>query len=295
MKTTRPTMRHPHRPQYLVRSTIAVIVAALGLADLLSALFPRLGWQPVLEEWPFALHTHTSALTLVIDLFLVMLSYGLLHGKRQAWRIVLVLVLASLVLHLLRRSVPLFTFASLGLVALLLAFSSSFHVRSNPPSIRRGYLAVALGLGLMALYTFGGLLTLSAHLPVPTGTRALLFERALPLFCLCAVLYGMAAILRPVASALLPNSRQRQAVAELVNRFGSNSISYFALDEEKSPFFSRSGSTIISYVLKGNVALVAGDPIGPAEDLPGATEEFLEVCRQQDWIPAFWQVREECA
>ena len=87
MKTTRPNMRHPHRPRYIVRATIAVIAAALGLADLVSALFPRLRWQPVLEAWPLAVHAHTSALTLVIDLFLVLLSYGLLHGKRQAWRI----------------------------------------------------------------------------------------------------------------------------------------------------------------------------------------------------------------
>ena len=291
MKTTRPNMRHPYRTRYIVRAIIAVIAAALGLADLVSALLPRLRWQPVLEAWLLAVHAHTSALTLVIALFLVLLSYGLLHGKRQAWRIVLALVLASL----LRSSGLLPVLSSLGLAVLLLVFSSSFQVCSNPPSIRRGYLAVAIGLGLMALYAFGGLLTLSAHLPVPTGTRVLLFERALPLFCLCAVLYGMAAILRPVASALLPNTRQRQAVAELVSRFGSNSISYFALGEEKSPFFSHSGMAIISYVLKGNVALVAGDPIGPEEQLPAVTEQFLEVCRQQDWIPAFWQVREECA
>src|ERR1700730_3977756 len=166
----RPKMRHPHRPQYLARSTIAVIAVALGLADMVSALIPRLHWQPVLEAWPLAVNPHTSALTLVIDLFLVMLSYGLLPGKRQAWRIVLALLLASLLLHLLRRSSLLSTFASVGLVVLLIAFSSNFHVRSNPPSIRRGYLAVAVGLGLMALYTFGGLLTLSVHLPVPTGT-----------------------------------------------------------------------------------------------------------------------------
>ena len=249
MKTTRPNMRHPHRTRYIVRAIIAVIAAALGLADLISALLPWLRWQPVLEAWLLAVHAHTSALTLVIALFLV----------------------------------------------LLLVFSSSFQVRSNPPSIRRGYLAVALGLGLMALYAFGGLLALSTHLPVSTGTRSLLFERALPLFCLGAVLYGMGAILRPVASALLPNIRQQQAVAEPVSRFGSNSISYFALGEEKSPFFSNSGRAIISYVLKGNVALVAGDPIGPEDQLPAVTEQFLAVCRQQDWIPAFWQVREECA
>src|ERR1700736_5676345 len=124
MKTTRPKMRHSHRPQFLVRASIAVIAAALGLADLVSALFPRLRWQPVLEAWPLAVHSHTSALTLVIDLFLVLLSYGLLHGKRQAWRIVLALVLASL----LRSSGLLPALPSLGLVVLLLVFSSSFQV-----------------------------------------------------------------------------------------------------------------------------------------------------------------------
>jgi phosphatidylglycerol lysyltransferase len=294
VKTTRPIARRSIQSQYLVRSTIALIAAALGLADLVSALFPRLHWQLVLAAWPLAVHYHTFALTVVIDLFLVMLSYGLLHGKRQAWRIVLALLLSSVLLQALRRGSLLPAVASTVLVLLLLAYSSSFHVRSNPPSIRRGYLATALGLGLMALYAFGGFLTLSAHMHVPTGTQVLLFERVLPILCVCAVLYGMGAILRPVASTLLPK-KQRQAVAELVSCHGSNSISYFALGAEKCTFFSSSGKAIISYVLKGDVALVVGDPIGPEEELPTVIGEFLTVCRQQDWIPAFWQVREECA
>ena len=293
MKTTRPMPRRFIPSQYLARSTIAIIAAALGLADMVSALFPRLHWQLVLEAWPLAFHYHTTALTIVIDLFLVTLSYGLLQGKRQAWRIVLALLFASLLLHVLSRGTVLPLVAVMVLVVLLLLFSSSFRVRSNPPSIRRGYLAIALGLGLLALSAFGGFLTLSARMHVPTGTQTLLFERVLPILCLCAVLYGMGAILRPVASALLPNKKQHQAAAELVSCYGSNSISYFALSEEKSTFFSTSGRAIISYVLIGNVALVAGDPIGPQEELPAVTEQFLAVCRQQDWIPAFWQVREE--
>ena len=295
MKMTRLLPWHSIQSQFLVRSSIAVIAATLGLADMVSALFPRLHWQIVSEEWPLVVHYHSAAMTIVIDIFLVMLSYGLLHGKRQSWRIVLVLLLASILLHILRRGITLSTFASMALVVLLLVFSSSFHVRSNPPSIRRGYLVTVIGLGLMALYAFGGFLSLAAHAHMPAGTQTLLFERVLPFLCLCTVLYGMGGILRPVASVLLPNKKQQQAVWKMVSGHGSNSISYFALSEDKSTFFSSSGRAIISYVLKGNVALVAGDPIGPEEELYAVTEQFMAFCRQQDWVPAFWQVRDEMA
>lgn len=40
------------------------------------------------------------------------------------------------------------------------------------------------------------------------------------------------------------------------------------------------------------MAVVAGDPIGPEEDLYDATSDFLTMCRKQDWVPAFWQVRD---
>jgi phosphatidylglycerol lysyltransferase len=49
---------------------------------------------------------------------------------------------------------------------------------------------------------------------------------------------------------------------------------------------------VISYVLEGNVAVVAGDPIGPEEELLAAIQEFMAYCQEQDWRVVFWQVRD---
>ncbi|HET8912734.1 MAG TPA: DUF2156 domain-containing protein, partial [Ktedonobacteraceae bacterium] len=77
--------------------------------------------------------------------------------------------------------------------------------------------------------------------------------------------------------------------------YGTNSISYFSLDDDKTYFFSKSGKSVISYVLEGSVAVVAGDPIGPESEIQEVMEEFMAFCHTQDWTVVFWQVRDNLA
>jgi len=92
---------------------------------------------------------------------------------------------------------------------------------------------------------------------------------------------------------ILPNEEERHVVASNTRIYGKNSISYFAMSEEKSYFFSASRKVVIAYVLEGTVAVVAGDPIGPESELAGALQEFKAFCSQQDWTMVFWQVRND--
>src|SRR5713101_1540254 len=264
----------------IVRYAIGLATGVVGVADMLSAIVPKFNWDILLGAWPFNVHYATHKLTVVVGFFLVMLSYGLMRGKRQAWSITLALLILSFFLHILRGGSVLATFAALTLTILLLLLYRYFQARSDPPSIRRGYLALILGLVIVVIYTIGGfialysefdqqidrfgidgvilrLLTL-AHLHVAPGTQAFLFEHALQALCISAVLYGMISILRPVAKMILPNEEERLVVASNTRIYGKNSISYFALSEEKSYFFSASRKVVIAYVLKGNVAVVAG-------------------------------------
>ena len=71
------------------------------------------------------------------------------------------------------------------------------------------------------------------------------------------------------------------------------SISYFALDTEKSYFFSESGKSVISYVLEGSTAVVAGDPIGPENEMDLILKQFMAFCTEQDWTIVLWQVRDK--
>lgn len=304
----------PPQFRHLVRLSIGLLTGVVGVADMLSAVVPRLGWNILLGTWPVDIRFGVHQLTVVTGFFLVMLSYGLIRGKRHAWCITVALLLLSALLHILRGGSVLATLVAVLLVALLVALPGSFRAKSDPPSAIRGYTTLLLGLGIVLFYTIGGFfalygqfeplvdrfgiehvllrLIIHAHLHLPPGTQVFFFERALPGLCLSAILYGTLLIFRPVAATLLPDELERYQVTALTHIFGTNSISYFALSEEKSYFFSSTGKAFISYVLEGTIAVVAGDPIGPEEEMLPIIQQFMTFCHEQDWTIVFWQVRE---
>ena len=299
----------------VVRLAVALATGLVGIADMLSAIVPKLNWDILLGVWPIVAHQNAQKLTVVVGFFLVMLSYGLIRGKYQAWNIALVLLILSFFLHILRGGSVLATVTALSLIIVLSLLFRYFQARSDPPSVKRGYIVLVLGLGIVVLYTIGGFIALYsefevqidrfsvegvilrlltyAHLHLSAGTQALIFQHALQTLCISAILYGMVSILRPVTKLILPNKEERHAVASNTRVYGKNSISYFALSEEKSYFFSSSRKVVIAYVLEGTVAVVAGDPIGPENELAGAVQEFKAFCSQQDWTMVFWQVRND--
>ena len=61
------------------------------------------------------------------------------------------------------------------------------------------------------------------------------------------------------------------------------------LFDDKAYFFSPGGS-VVAYVVKGRVAMVLGDPIGPIPDVLPAITAFQALCAGNDWQCAFYQV-----
>ena len=313
-KTLSTKEANVYRSRKIIRRTIAVAIGLTGIANMLFAIIPRVDWSMLLGEWSLDTHHSLYKLTVVTGFFLLMLSYGLARGKRGAWRIAIILLLMSASLHILSGGQVLPTIGTGALVALLVVYSRSFQAKSDPPSVRRGSVALVVGLSIVLLYTLYGLFTLydqfeapidrigldefltrvfaNTHVYLTPGTQAFVFGRAVPLLCLSVVLYGIAMILRPVAAAIFPTEQQQETVAALARQYGTNSISYFALETGKSYFFTASGKSVISYVLEGNVAVVAGDPIGPEEEMLPAIQQFMAFCQEQDWTVVFWQVRD---
>jgi phosphatidylglycerol lysyltransferase len=307
----------PSLTRTTIRRIIALITCVVGIADMLSAIMPRLNWSILPGAWPLTVHrAHAQTLTVVVGFFLIMLSYGLARGKNHAWRITLFLTLLSVWLHILRGGSILATVVALGLAALLISLPGFFHAKSDPPSAVRGYIALALGLGIVVFDAIVGFFTLYndfeplidhvgfevALLRILTQTHlrfwlqdtpAIFFERALPVLCISAIVYGMVLIFRPVAAVLLPNIEKKQQAGKQVHLYGTNSISYFALDSDKTYFFSQSGKSVISYVLEGSTAVVAGDPIGPEDEMASILQQFIMFCNEQDWTIVLWQIRDQ--
>jgi lysylphosphatidylglycerol synthetase-like protein (DUF2156 family) len=83
-----------------------------------------------------------------------------------------------------------------------------------------------------------------------------------------------------------------QHALRLVHSYGWDTLAYFALRDDKSFFFSSDGEAMVAYTYVGGFALVAGDPIGAPESLPGLLDEFLRMCDDRAWNPAFLAIRE---
>ena len=312
---SRDPLAHRDPIRHIIRYSIGLITGLVGFADMLSAIVPKLNWDIPLGAWPILDHrVPAQTFTVVVGFFLIMLSYGLARGKRQAWLITVLLLILSALLHIRRSGSILATVITLLLAILLSILARFFHARSDPPSARRGYIALCLGLGIVMFYTIGGFIVLydsfepwfdrigidgvivhlisRGPLHVPHSTPAFFFQKALPCLCVSAVLYGMFSIFRPVAAVLIPDTEERDRVVKLVRKYGKSTISYFALGEEKSYFFSTSGNSVITYVLQGSTAVVAGDPIGPDDELFDVLQQFIKFCSEQDWTIVFWQTRD---
>jgi len=61
---------------------------------------------------------------------------------------------------------------------------------------------------------------------------------------------------------------------QLLKQYGIDSLSYFALNKRKRFFFSSTGNSFLSYTIRHKTAIVSGDPVGPASEIPLLLKEF---------------------
>src|SRR5947209_7987145 len=191
---------YAHRLRSIVRYTMGLLTGLAGVTNMVSAIIPRLNWDVLFGAWPLDTHHGVPKLIVISGFFLIMLSYGLMRGKRQAWNIAVVLLLLSAFLYILNGGPVLTTIITPALAGLLVAMGHFFRARSDPPSVWRGYIAFLVGLSIVTLYTIGGLVFLygqfeplidhlgfenvlflllsHSHLQLTEGTQAFFFERA---------------------------------------------------------------------------------------------------------------------
>src|SRR5438270_13555191 len=132
---------YTHRLRSLVRYAMGLLIGLAGVANMVSAIIPRLNWDVLFGAWPVDPHYAARKLIVISGFFLIMLSYGLMRGKRQAWNIAVVLLLLSAFLYILNGGPVLTTIITPALAGLLVAMGHFFRARSDPPSFWRGYIA----------------------------------------------------------------------------------------------------------------------------------------------------------
>lgn len=292
---------------------IARIVGLTGLVTLASALSPELAQrvravdQLLPATFPAAAATGAAA----SGILLVLLSRGLRRGKARAWWLATVLTGGTVLLNLVKGLDVEEALLSTVVLTLLLGARRRFTARTDPRRLGQVLMVcvtapfVATGLGVLWL-------TVDAHAQVPgtswtervaqaflglagVGGPVRFLDRAEgDASAVALVVLGLAMATTVLLVALKPadgphpmGAEEDSAVRGLLERWGHvDSLGYFALRDDRSVIFSRSGKSAVSYRVLGGVSLAAGDPIGDPEAWPGAIAAWLEQATSYGWTPA---------
>jgi lysyl-tRNA synthetase class 2 len=257
-------------------SLLAWAAAAVGALGFVSALTPELAdrYDLVRGLLPPGVPAAARVLTLSFGLALLWLSRSLARRRRRAWVLAVVVVFASALGHLAKGLDVEEAAASLVLLAALYRWRARFDVPGDPRSVRPVVVA---------------LVTVAAAVALPVGIElrgAEVSDRVADLVTAVGLLAGFAALLlwlRPLSQTVVQTVAERRLAREIVEEFGRDSLSFFALRRDKSLFFSPSGRAFLAYRVVGGAAIVSGDPVGDELEFDALLAEFRRVARASGW------------
>lgn len=313
------------------RRLLALGVALMGIINGLTVLLPsRPGRLALLialfsQVAPFTpsafsfIHLGSTA-SLILGFYLLLLAFGLARGKWPAYLLTLILLPLTALAHLVKGLDMEEAAVAMLLWFALFANRAAFYVESDPYRLRQGIVLLLVGFGLILIYsmvgyyvlqtqftphsTFGSALRsslkhishISTHELTPVTARASWFIASIPWLSLAALLTGMFFLLRPVSirwwtafqAERLEEMRAR--ATDLLYRFGSQAHSFFAFAPDNLRHLIP-GEGVVPYRLIGNVAVVLGDPLCAPQSCERVMQNFLNLCRREDWRVAIFQAR----
>jgi lysyl-tRNA synthetase, class II len=255
---------------------LAWAAAAVGVIGIVSALTPEIAnrvevVQGILPPgWPEA----ARVLTVAFGLGLIWLSRSLARRRRRAWQLAVAVVVASAAAHLAKGLDFEEAGVSLLLLAALVHRQSRFDVPGDPASVRP---LLGLGAALTGIATVvGGTELRGIELSHRTGDALLGL----------AAVFGFLALyfwLRPFGQTVAQTVGERRMARALVDAYGSDSLSFFALRRDKSYLFSPSRRSFLAYRVVAGTALVSGDPVGDEAEIGYLLVELRRVARAYGW------------
>ena len=284
---------------------LATLLALVGVLDLVSALTPALSFRLQLLQELIGVDairiSHTA--TVLAGLCALMLARSLAHRRKRAFQLALFALLASAPLNLLKGLDVEEACICLLVAGALWQARHDFVVGSTPISWRAalgrsGFLtllcllygqagALLLGRQVQVLLTFG-----PARRPMPFPLAALAglwsdsptvvyrgaqghwFEHSLHALSVVLVLFVLVRFLRPLFPVRPATAEERERAHALVTQYGWDTLSYFHLRSDRMYLFAPDGSGFVSYMVRGSVALLGGDPIAA----PGRSAESHSSC-----------------
>jgi lysylphosphatidylglycerol synthetase-like protein (DUF2156 family) len=304
-----PDLRLAHRRVRRVRRWASAAILVAGVIDLLDAITPPLRGRlhVVLEYLPLRASEAAGALIAIAGLALVALGRGILRGQRRAWRVAVVLLSGTIVLHLIAGADVEESLVAAAVLTLLLTHRRDFQAASDWSSLRSALIALGVGVVTITLLTAGSIELFirighhHTHIPFWTalwavserlvGIQTIALPHRADRFlapALLAIGLSLVAITlflftRPVVDRRLSSGRAAEIRArDIVRRHGVSTLDYFALRSDKKWFFHR--DSVVAYAVYGGVCLISPDPIGPRNEREQVFAAFRRFADGHGWV-----------
>jgi lysyl-tRNA synthetase, class II len=260
------------RPESLL-AWAAALVGAIGIA---SALTPEMANRSDLVQGvlPPGFPTAARVGALAFGIVLIWLARSLARRRHRAWQLAVAVVVASAVAHLAKGLDVEEASVTLVLLLFLIRYRRRFDVPGDPASTRP-LLALAAAAAAAAAVALG----FELH-----GGE--LSDRLSDLFTALGLVLGFSALylwLRPFTHKVAQTVGERRVARALVDAYGNDSLSFFALRRDKSYFFSPSRRAFLAYRVVAGAALVSGDPVGDEQELDALLADFRAFVRAHGW------------
>jgi lysyl-tRNA synthetase, class II len=255
---------------------LALSALAVGVLGIYSAWHPAIADRHKLLRgvlppgWPDG----ARVLTFACAIGLIFLSRSLAKRRHRAWQLAILVVLASAVAHLAKGLDFEEATISLLLLFALLWWRNRFDVPGDPATVR-------LGLGLFAALAAIVAFVLAVEIP---GRE--LPNRAADALTAVGIVLGFSALyfwLRPFGQAVAQSVAEQRVARSLVETYGTDSLSFFALRRDKSYLFSPSRHAFLAYRVVAGTALVSGDPVGEESEIDALLAELQQLARAHGW------------
>jgi lysylphosphatidylglycerol synthetase-like protein (DUF2156 family) len=296
-----------------IRRLAAVSLFVAGAIDLLSAVTAplRSHLHLIAQYLPVALVQAAGALVAIAGIGMIMLSRGILRGQRRSWLVAVLLLTATLALHLVHAADVITLLVCAAVLVLLVVRRDFFRAVSEPATLVGAFAILAIG-GLIA--TLGGFVGVEVagnvhHHPLPgwpsvlagsaerlVGVKWVKFPPTIDRFAsitllavgLSLIVVALYLLTRPVVDRSLSSGRAavgRRAAElrarDIVRRHGTGTLDYFALRDDKQWFFHR--DSLVAYAVFGGVCLVSPDPIGPFSERAHVWDAFRRYVDRHGW------------
>jgi len=286
---------------------VATAVAAGGALNLFHAMLPGDDRGLLRSMTPDGVGPLAHATSALLATGLLVAARGLARRRRRSWQVAVTLAGLSTLLHVLHG----FTHGTLVSAVLVVVLLARRHDFDGPgDEATKHLLFIRLGIAAAALATYGvaalwlnritadqpftagfaarevgrGLLGLELHgSPHLAGHFGHWYPLSLLLLGLAAIAWVLAGWLAPWRHRVAQLEREREIVRSLVHAWGADTLAPFVLRRDKSYFFSEDESAFVAYRVVGGVAIVSGDPVGPADACDELVARFVAYARARDW------------